>query len=398
MSILERINLKSAWEDFYDAKMKNDSFTFSEANKIKAFIDDEKYKEYYKLIHAGEFPKDFPEKRIVNKEGTKKKRIVYSYSEEDNIVFKFIAHNLYEFDSKFSKNCYAFRKGYGVKDAVRRFRTDKKYSRMYCFKADISNYFNSIDVDMLLEKLEFIKERDIELYNLFEKVLREKRVYEKGCIIKESHGAMAGTPCSPFFANVYLSCVDKYFEEMDVPYFRYSDDVLIFADSEKELDKWMDIFLEKIDNHKLIINKDKVSYSKPGETFEFLGLAVNDGEIDISANTKRKLKAKIKRKAEALRRWQRKKGLSEDKAAKGFITAMNRKFYGRDEDDFTWCRWYFPNITTDESIKEIDEYMQEYIRYTVTGRHYKGNYRITYGQMKEWGYVSLVNEYYKVGR
>ena len=39
--------------------------------------------------------------------------------------------------------------------------------------------------------------------------------------------------------------------------------------------------------------------------------------------------------------------------------------------------------------------MQEYIRYTVTGRHYKGNYRITYEQLKKWGYRSLVNEFYR---
>lgn len=398
MGILEQVNNKCAWEEFYETKMKNDSFTFSEAEKIRAFIDEEKYKEYYKLITVGGFPKDYPNKRTVNKEGTKKKRIVYSYEEDDNIVFKFIAYNLYEFDGEFSKNCYAFRRGYGVKDAVRRFRGNKKYASMYCFKADISNYFNSIDVDTLLEKLQFIQEKDKGLYNLFEKILKEDRVYEKGQLVKDIHGAMAGTPCSPFFANVYLSEVDKYYEGMQVPYFRYSDDVLIFAESEEELRKWVNIFLQKIDEHKLTINEDKVSYSKPGEGFEFLGLSYDEGEIDLSANTKRKLKAKIKRKAEALRRWQRNKELSSDKAAKGFIGAMNRKFFGKDEDDFTWCRWFFPNITTDKSIKEIDEYMQKYVRYTVTGRHYKGNYKTTYEQMKQWGYVSLVNEYYKYRR
>lgn len=395
MGILEQVNNKNAWEDFYEAKIKNDSFTFSEAEKIRAFIDNERYKEYYKLITEGNFPKDFPSKRIVNKEGTKKKRIVYSYGEEDNIIFKFIAFNLYEFDDEFSRNCYAFRRGYGVRDAVKRFRGNRDFSRMYCFKADISNYFNSIDIEILLDRLAFVKEKDSGLYQLFDKILREERVYEKGQVIKESHGAMAGTPCSPFFANVYLSDVDRYFEGMRVPYFRYSDDVLIFADSEEELRRRKDIFLGEIDKHKLTINEEKVSYSKPGEGFEFLGLAYENGEIDLSANTKRKLKAKIKRKAEALRRWQRKKGLSPDKAAKGFINAMNMKFFGKDEDDFTWCRWFFPNITTDKGIKEIDEYMQKYIRYTVTGRHYKGNYKITYEQMKEWGYVNLVNEYYK---
>ena len=101
-----------------------------------------------------------------------------------------------------------------------------------------------------------------------------------------------------------------------------------------------------------------------------------------------------------MRRWQRKKGLTPDKAAIGLIKAMNHKFYGNpkndtDSNDFTWSRWFFPNLNTDKGLKEIDTYFQEYIRYTVTGRHYKGNYRISYEQLKEWGYKSLVHEYYE---
>ena len=80
---------------------------------------------------------------------------------------------------------------------------------------------------------------------------------------------------------------------------------------------------------------------------------------------------------------------------------MNRKFYGSgseeaaDRDEFTWNRWFFPNLTVDAGLKEIDAYMQQYIRYAVTGRHYKGNYRISYEALKEWGYRSLVHEYYE---
>lgn len=116
-----------------------------------------------------------------------------------------------------------------------------------------------------------------------------------------------------------------------------------------------------------------------------------------------KTKAKIRRKSDALRRWRRRKGLSADKAAVGLIHVMNQKFYGCDDpldeenraDAFTWSRWFFPLLTTDRGLREIDAYMQEYIRYTVTGRHYKGNYRISCGQLQRWGYVSLVHEYYR---
>ena len=77
---------------------------------------------------------------------------------------------------------------------------------------------------------------------------------------------------------------------------------------------------------------------------------------------------------------------------------MNCKFYGGsipgESADFTWSRWFFPNLTVDTGLRELDAYLQQYIRYAVTGRHYKGNYRITYQQLKEWGYRSLVHEYY----
>lgn len=400
MSIIESINNRREWLDFLLYKQNNDSLTKSEENKLKDFIDGERYRYYYELIKRSEFPTDFPHKIIVNKEGTSKKRVVYSFDDEENIVLKFIAFNLYKFDEIFSDSCYSFRRGYGVRDAVRKLRGNKSYGEKYCFKADISNYFNSIDVGLLLEKLTFIREDDTELYKLFSHILLEDRVYEDGKVVSENHGAMAGMPCSPFFANVYLAHMDKCFEDMGVKYFRYSDDILIFADSKEELDKLIGFFYEKINENRLSINQSKVTVTEPGQSFEFSGFSYDDGNIDLSANTVRKLKAKIKRKAEALRRWQRSKGLTADKAAIGFINAMNRKFYGGsdkawDEDDFTWCRWFFPNITTDRTLREIDDYMQQYIRYIVTGRHYKGNYRITYEQIKAWGYRNLVHEYYQ---
>lgn len=399
MSIIEDLNSHEQWLDFLLYKQNSGNLTKGEEKTLISFIEEKRYKTYYELIKNNEFPTDYPRKIIINKEGTNKKRIVYSYEENENIILKFIAHKLYVYDCIFSENCYAFRRSYGVKDAVRRFKTDRSYSKKYCFKADISNYFNSINVSLLLDKMGFIRDDDADLFYLFEKILKEERVYVDGEIVCESHGAMAGTPCSPFFANVYLSDVDIWYKENNIPYFRYSDDILIFADSEEQLKELIDDFYVRLEEHKLTINTSKVTMTKPGECFEFLGMSYDNGAIDISSNTKRKLKAKIKRKADSLRRWQRSKKLTEDKAAIGFINAMNRKFFGGsdklwDEDDFSWAKWFFPNITTDKSLQEIDDYMQQYIRYIITGRHYKGNYKITYEQMKSWGYISLVHEYY----
>ena len=64
----------------------------------------------------------------------------------------------------------------------------------------------------------------------------------------------------------------------------------------------------------------------------------------------------------------------------------------------TWARWFFPLITTDRSLHEIDLYAQQCIRTLATGKHTKSAYNFRYEQMKELGYVSLVNRYYSFRR
>ncbi|MCM1193163.1 MAG: reverse transcriptase/maturase family protein [Butyrivibrio sp.] len=396
-SILSEASCPESWQRFYEHKSQNRHLNAAEDKALRDFIGRRAYLPLCALWEQGCFPSTLPHKHIVNKEGTGKKRIVYSFEGDEGIFLKYIAWQLFRFDDWFCGNCYAFRRSRGVKDAIGRIRGDSRIGGQYCLKADISNYFNSIDVEKLLEKLSFVKERDSSLYDLFARILREDRVLaEDGHIIRERHGAMAGTPISPFFANVYLGDTDRYFHDNAITYFRYSDDILLFADSPEELAAYENILRLQIQELGLHLNPDKVHTAVPGEPWEFLGFCYRNGEIDLSDNTLRKTKAKIKRKAEALRRWQRKKGLAPEKAAIGLIHAMNRKFYGHPgvDDEFTWSRWFFPCLTVDTGLKELDAYLLQYIRYAVTGRHYKGNFRIRYQTVKAWGYRSLVHAYY----
>ena len=72
------------------------------------------------------------------------------------------------------------------------------------------------------------------------------------------------------------------------------------------------------------------------------------------------------------------------------------KFYDDEEErNFNWSRWFFPVLTTDRGLRELDRYFAECLRYIKSGRHYKGNYSVTYEKLKSLGYRSLVNEYYK---
>jgi ABC-type amino acid transport system permease subunit len=55
---------------------------------------------------------------------------------------------------------------------------------------------------------------------------------------------------------------------------------------------------------------------------------------------------------------------------------------------------FFPLITTDCSLHEIDLYAQQCIRTLSTGKHTKGAFNFRYEDMKTLGYITLVNRYY----
>lgn len=396
MSILEELKKDTVWAEFLQYKIERRHMPEREIKYWTEFVEKRAYEEITEHITEADFCFDYPTKMLVNKSGTGKKRVVYSYGEKETAVLKILAYLLYRYDDKICDNCFSFRRNSTAKEAVVQILKMRRLDGKYTLKVDISNYFNSIPPERLVEVLRDMMADDPVLLHFLERLLTEDKAYEDGIVAEEKRGAMAGIPIAPFFANVYLKSMDEEFKNRGVAYYRYSDDILLFADSEEELKECETMLYALIAGKGLAINPEKVKITGPGEGWEFLGFAYRDGKVDLSEVTKNKLKAKIKRKAHKLYRWRVKKDLPFEPAAKAMIRVFNRKFYDdTDENKFTWSRWFFPVLTTDKGLKEIDAYLIQYIRYLYSGRHYKGNYRITYDEIKELGYRSLVNEYYK---
>lgn len=394
--ILERLGQAETWQQFLDDRLQNHYLGKKEKELLTAFVQEHRYLPLAQKLVAGNYCFPAPLRRTINKSGTAKKRVIYTFPDDENLFLKGLTHLLYQYDDKLSPRCYSFRQSRSARNAIFDILALPDRDHLYCFKADISNYFNSIPAKELVSVLEELIVDDPGLiWFLRNLLLANTSLLEDGSCIDEARGAMAGTPVSPFFANVYLLSMDRYFEDQGVSYFRYSDDILIFAHSREELDRHIDAFHQQIQAKGLSINPKKISISTPGESWEFLGFRYAEGEIDISSVTADKLKGKIRRKAHALYRWRTRKDADFERAAKAMIRTFNKKFYNEmDEDLFTWSRWFFPVITTDKSLAELDAYLLQYIRYLSSGRHYKGNYRITYEQIKALGFRSLKHEYY----
>jgi hypothetical protein len=291
---------------------------------------------------------------------------------------------------------YSFRANYSVKQAFQHILSTSNIDQYYTYKVDISDYFNSIDLDILLPRLRNVLCDDQLLYELIETLLKNPSIVENGEIKQENKGVMAGCPIAAFLANVYLLDLDKMFAEENAIYCRYSDDIIIFTKTEEDQKRLKKKLLASLDAYHLKLNTAKEVSTIPNEPWTFLGLKYANGQIDVSDIAVKKIKAKMRRKARALIRWKNLNNRESIHAVKAFIKAFNKKFYNNtDIHDMTWSRWYFPLITTDNSLKIIDQYMQECIRYIATETHTKSQYNFRYTQMKELGYQSLVNNWYR---
>ena len=399
MSMVELLKSESVWEEYHDYKVVKGNIPAAEERDLYNFISNQEYLTAVdRIVCGGRI--SLPERKLIAKSGSSKKRAVYVFPREENFVFKLIAYLLMrEYDSIFCDNLYSFRVNNGVRNAVHSILRVPSIGSKYVYKADISDYFNSVNTEILLPELKEILSDDKPLFSLFQRILSEENCIENSKIIKAQKGVMAGTPFSVFLANVYLSELDYMMKEAGFVYARYSDDIIIFADNYARIIKGSEMIKEFIAGRGLDINPEKETFTAPHDEWSFLGFKYINGKIDVSDVAEKKIKAKIRRRARSIKRWQIRKGASPERALRAFIKAVNRKlYYSADANDLNWSRWYFPLINTDDTLKEIDSYIQYWARFLITGKHTDSNYNVRYGDLKNAGYISLVNSWYKFRR
>ena len=400
MSIIDKLNCHEIWISFLELKVTSGNLNKSQIEDLTTFVQ---RKEYIPVVEKIRKKENFlpPFKVIISKQYSSKKRIVYTYSREENYVLKLLTYLLIrQYDYIFAKNLYSFRANHGVKKAINYLSGDLYLSKKYVYKVDIHNYFNSIDVSILFPILRGIMGDEPEAYSFIERLLTDSRVIlSNGEITSEDKGIMAGSPLSSFLANVYLYQLDWYFFNKGNRYARYSDDIIIFAHDENERKNDMSYIYTYLANMSLSINKEKEYLADPYKKWEFLGVSYCNGIFDISEVSANKLKKKMWRKSRALLRWKNRKQVENVCAVKAFIKSFNKKLYDNPiTPELTWTRWYFPIINTTDTIGRLDRYMQDCIRYIATEKRTKKRFVFSYDMMKSLGYRSLVHEYYNVKR
>ncbi|MBQ7307484.1 MAG: group II intron reverse transcriptase domain-containing protein [Clostridia bacterium] len=394
MEILSKLKDKQTFIDFIEEKEKGDFTPQKEINAYKRILNKGKVLDIAKKIADGEYSFTLPKKIVINKIGKRKKRIVYSFTREENFILKVIANLLHCYDDLFPKNLFSFRKSYNTQIAVKKIINIKKRHKVYAYKLDIHSYFNSINPEVILKDLEkYIKEE--KLLKLFSMLLNNHLVFDQGKTYEEVMGIIPGMPLSSFMANLYLRDLDLYFYQNKKYYFRYADDIIILNTNLETLNQDKKFLLNFLKTKGLIVNPDKESFFDYKDPLTFLGFEIGKDYVDIAKSTYMKIKGKIKRRAKLLIRRKHYFNLTNAQVLTNMNKRFNNKFYSKDST-LCWEFYYFPLVTRPDTFKKIDEYMQENQRYIVTEKHNKANFqRVDYDFLKECGYKPLVTEYYK---
>lgn len=229
-------------------------------------------------------------------------------------------------DRKFSKpsvkyTSFAYRKGFSAPMAAVRIHEYIKSGYVVAIDADLEKYFDTIDHNILYEKIERELKGLPEINNLLRRFIHTDRIkvddyrrekeyklnpksYFKRNTPKRTvreRGIPQGGMLSGLLANLYLAdfdywVVNKLKKDFDLRYLRYADDFVILLkdiDNAEEIKRRICEEMVKI-NLKLNIDKTKViEISK--EDLIFLGFAINSRRIGVSPGNKRKYRDRIEK-------------------------------------------------------------------------------------------------------
>ena len=99
-SLLYEIKENRVWNDYLEFKRKQASISKKELEELAEYILNKKYQKIVNQILQGKYTFSIPEKHLINKINKAKKRVVYNFNYDENMVLKVIT---FLFSKKYRK-------------------------------------------------------------------------------------------------------------------------------------------------------------------------------------------------------------------------------------------------------------------------------------------------------
>ncbi len=174
------------------------------------------------------------------------------------------------FEEEFEEISFAYRQGRSIQQAVSLIERLRDEGYHWVVDADIEHFFDSVDHDQLMAKVEQLV-FDIDILRLIRQWLKsvivdgEKR-------FRLTRGIAQGSPLSPLLANLFLDHLDESLLDKNIRIVRYSDDFLVLCKTQKKAEAALELTEDVLHALHLNLNKTKTKIVDFNQGFRFLGV------------------------------------------------------------------------------------------------------------------------------
>jgi len=171
-------------------------------------------------------------------------------------------------DKEFEVCSYAYRKEHSVKQAVMKIKEFHEHGYCWVVDADIDAYFDSVNHDLLMEKIDrFIRNKDIR--NLLYLWIKAE-VWDGHALQKLEKGIPQGSAVSPILANLFLDELDEVMLQKGYKYVRYADDYVILCKTPDEASTALELSKKILAKLDLELDDEEIKSFEDG--FKYLGV------------------------------------------------------------------------------------------------------------------------------
>ncbi len=321
----------------------------------------------------------------------------------DLLLYRILNFNLNRW---FSANSYAYRdRLFGLDRCQTSIsRNLRSYAGpIYVLKRDISNFFPSINHELLIESIASLVDRNDYLFRLIEQ--RVHFLYREGEeLVRATVGVPFGCASACVLANIYLTQLDRALEACapHSRFFRYADDVLVLCQSpesatacEQTIQCTLNVLglQSKSSQQANFVMRTSVIHSGFEQAHEFrhLGLLFRaDGGVALSRDKTRKIQNLFRFAFRRRRRQWKPVRVPEERAR--LLSAIAAEVVGNSVRNVAILDYYLKHVDAEEQLRILDRWLAEEVLSLSFGGHKKGHFRrITFAQLREMGLPSLAH-------
>ena len=368
-------------------------------------FDPEKTRRCSEYVSSGGFSQDIiacrdgsyvfciPERSTLNRGG--KVRIIYKTEERERLMLALFSDCLYGYFNPFPADVLSRRTGIdqkGLSGAVMK----RQRSDFGCYlSADIRSFSDNVCPEICLASLRSIYPEDTELIAFFERLMQQRDYYIHGVLYHDGHALKQGCQMIGFLAELCLLSIDKAIISAGIPYLRYVDDLLLFLRDKQEAELWKDKLNTMLSEKKLCLHEEKTAIYDLETPFSFLRMDICGKNYCFPRDFINTIMGTVRDYAIQVQKTSRTEKVPGKLGMWFFLSSVNKYLYGRPGKNDGTAYDLFRCQVSREHLQRIDRYVQDQARIIGSGKRNSARYRITYEELKRYGYRSLVNEYYK---